>query len=76
VGVRVGEHDTRTATDCETVGQWGEEVCAPPYQDLSVERIITHPSFNPKMLTNDIGLVRVSPINLALGTLQTVTVDN
>jgi hypothetical protein len=64
--VRVGEHDIRTTTDCEEEG--GEEVCAPPFQDLTIEKVTFHPEFDPTLHTNDIAVIRVSPINLSLGT--------
>jgi secreted trypsin-like serine protease len=41
--VRVGEHDIRTTTDCEEEG--GEEVCAPPFQDLTIEKVTFHPEY-------------------------------
>jgi hypothetical protein len=64
--VRVGEHDIRTTTDCEEEG--GEEVCAPPVQDLTIEKVTFHPEYDATFHTNDIAVIRVSPINLSLGT--------
>ncbi|KYB26592.1 Transmembrane protease serine 9-like Protein [Tribolium castaneum] len=64
IGVRVGEHDIRTNTDCEEFE--GEEVCAPPVQDLSIEKVIFHKQYDIVTHANDIALVRVSPINLSL----------
>ncbi|XP_044263813.1 melanization protease 1-like isoform X2 [Tribolium madens] len=61
LGVRVGEHDIRTVTDCE-INKHNERFCAPPFQDLQIEKIIPHPQFNKKFLTNDIALLRVAPI--------------
>ncbi|XP_063907843.1 serine protease grass-like [Zophobas morio] len=64
IGVRVGEHNIRTQKDCE-FDKWNGEICAPPYQDLGVEAVITHPEFSSRYLSNDIGLIRVSPIDLS-----------
>ncbi|XP_044265437.1 uncharacterized protein LOC123011852 [Tribolium madens] len=64
IGVRVGEHDIRTNTDCEE--EEGEEICAPPVQDLSIEKVIFHEQYNLSTHANDIALIRVSPINLTL----------
>jgi hypothetical protein len=65
--VRVGEHDIRTTIDCEEDDD-GEEVCAPPVQDLTIEKVTFHPEYDPTFHTNDIAVIRVSPINLSLGT--------
>lgn len=52
---RIGEHNLRQAQDCE----FG--VCAPPPQDIPVERIIRHPSYgSPCNECNDIALLKLS----------------
>ncbi|XP_066990757.1 serine protease easter-like [Macrobrachium rosenbergii] len=52
---RVGEHNIREEQDCE----FG--VCAPPPQDIPVERTIVHPSYgSPCSECNDIALLRLS----------------
>ncbi|XP_064211535.1 serine protease grass isoform X1 [Tribolium castaneum] len=61
LGVRVGEHDLRTVTDCET-NKDKERFCAPPFQDLQIEKVIPHQQYNAKFLTDDIALLRVAPI--------------
>ncbi|XP_064212035.1 uncharacterized protein LOC661559 [Tribolium castaneum] len=65
IGVRVGEHNIETQKDCELTTE-GDLVCAPPYQDLAIEEIIPHPSYDTSLHTNDVGLLRVSPMNLSL----------
>jgi hypothetical protein len=59
--VRLGEFDTEQDPDCERDFISGEETCAPPPQDLGIERIIVHPRYesgsNNKF--DDIGLVRL-----------------
>jgi len=59
--VRLGEFDTEQDPDCERDFISGEETCAPPPQDLGIERIIVHPRYeagsNNKY--DDIGLVRL-----------------
>ncbi|RZC43210.1 uncharacterized protein BDFB_002243, partial [Asbolus verrucosus] len=65
LGVRVGEHNINTKVDCESY-EYGENICAPPYQDLSIEEIIPHPQYVHKAFPNDIGLLRVTPIDLSL----------
>jgi secreted trypsin-like serine protease len=62
LGVRVGEHNIKTRIDCEIKD--GEQICAPPFKDLSIEEIIPHPNYNAKAFTNDIGLLRVSSMDL------------
>ncbi|XP_044746566.1 serine protease grass-like [Coccinella septempunctata] len=57
LGVRVGEHDLRTKRDCETVKN--RTTCAPPVQDVAIERLIVHPGYNRTSFTNDIGLIRL-----------------
>jgi secreted trypsin-like serine protease len=66
LGVRVGEHNIKTRIDCEIKD--GEQICAPPFKDLSIEEIIPHPNYNAKAFTNDIGLLRVSSMDLTQGT--------
>lgn len=63
IGVRVGEFNIPTSRDCETL-QGGQVRCAPPVQDVSVEQIIPHPADPNDPYANDIGLLRVSRMNL------------
>ncbi|XP_044265436.1 uncharacterized protein LOC123011851 [Tribolium madens] len=65
IGVRVGDHNIQTQKDCELTSE-GDLVCAPPYQDLSIEEIIPHPSYDTALHTNDVGLLRVTRMNLSL----------
>lgn len=60
--VRVGEYNLLTDKDCDT---HNPNVCLPPVQDLTVEKVIVHPEYNN--LVNDIALLRVTKINLEAG---------
>lgn len=57
--VRIGEHTIGQNPDCNPFGR-----CAPTPQDIRVERIIIHPSYdNPCKECNDIALLRLaSPV--------------
>ncbi|XP_018568472.1 serine protease easter-like [Anoplophora glabripennis] len=78
LGVRVGEHNILTKTDCETLED-GSTRCADPVQDLAIEKVIPHPNFNISVISNDIALLKVSTMNLSVGRtssiLQKVTID-
>lgn len=50
----LGEHNTRTAEDCDSDG-----FCAPPVQVISAESVISHPQYNRRTFVNDIGLIRL-----------------
>ena len=71
IGVRVGEYDLRTTTDCQTDN--GEEICSPPVQDLAIEKVIPHARFDSKSILNDIALIRVSKIDLEQGNKSTIS---
>ncbi|XP_063697738.1 melanization protease 1-like isoform X1 [Culicoides brevitarsis] len=58
VSVRLGEYDVNKNVDCEVTD--GEEICAPPVQDIPIERIIPHPGFNQPRWANDIALLRLA----------------
>lgn len=58
VSVRLGEYDVEQAVDCQVTN--GEEVCAPPVQDIRIDRIIPHPGFNNPRWANDIALLRLA----------------
>lgn len=64
VAVRVGEHSINNDTDCEVLNN--KRTCNPPVQDLKIEEVIPHPKFGTSSFLNDIGLIRVSTINLDL----------
>ncbi|XP_046401603.1 uncharacterized protein LOC124167663 [Ischnura elegans] len=76
VTVRLGEHDERTAIDCD-----GDGVCADPVQDFSPENATPHRSYDSPKYRHDVGLVRlnrdanittyVSPICLPFDSLTT-----
>nr|XP_045602601.1 phenoloxidase-activating factor 3-like [Procambarus clarkii] len=53
--VRVGEHTLHQHPDCEL------GICAPPPQDIPVERVISHPDYEKPCTTcNDIALLRLA----------------
>ncbi|XP_025833724.1 CLIP domain-containing serine protease 2-like isoform X2 [Agrilus planipennis] len=57
IGVRLGEHNIDTAQDCEDYQ--GRVICSPPVQDFAVAEILSHPDYNTREYTNDIGLIRL-----------------
>lgn len=57
ISVRVGENDINQPIDCNVVD--GELDCAPPPQDINVERIIRHPGHSDRSKKNDIALLRL-----------------
>uniref|UniRef100_A0A6P7FL11 CLIP domain-containing serine protease n=1 Tax=Diabrotica virgifera virgifera TaxID=50390 RepID=A0A6P7FL11_DIAVI len=62
--VRVGEYNTSSVIDC-VMDQNGIAKCInDPIQNLAIEEIIPHPEFNPNVIANDIGLLRVSRMNI------------
>uniref|UniRef100_A0A1A9WS69 Peptidase S1 domain-containing protein n=1 Tax=Glossina brevipalpis TaxID=37001 RepID=A0A1A9WS69_9MUSC len=60
-GVRLGEWNTDTNPDCQTDIR-GHKDCAPPYVDISVDRVLMHNSFNISLngVRFDIALLRLS----------------
>ncbi|XP_053661802.1 phenoloxidase-activating factor 3-like [Anopheles marshallii] len=56
--VRLGEFDLRNTTDCDKRG----ELCAPPPQDIPVERAIVHENHSESRKANDIGLIRLARV--------------
>ncbi|XP_050336471.1 serine protease easter-like [Bactrocera neohumeralis] len=58
-GVRLGEWNIVTKTDCEN-SQSGREFCAPPPEERGIANIIIHPKFNPRKMTNDLALIRMT----------------
>ncbi|KAJ8925739.1 hypothetical protein NQ315_009587 [Exocentrus adspersus] len=72
VGVRVGEHKISTKVDCE-IRHNGKEFCSPnSVQDLAIEEVIIHPQFNRSIIVNDIGLLRVSEMNMDVENVRPV----
>uniref|UniRef100_A0A1B0ADI6 Peptidase S1 domain-containing protein n=1 Tax=Glossina pallidipes TaxID=7398 RepID=A0A1B0ADI6_GLOPL len=59
--VRLGEWDTDTNPDCQ-VDIRGNKDCAPPYVDISVDRVFPHDSFNMSVngIRFDVALLRLS----------------
>lgn len=66
LGVRVGDHDVSKSVDCEK-NENNEEFCSPPFKDLAVEEVIPHPEYNKKTHSHDIGLLRVTKMNITQG---------
>lgn len=56
--MRLGEHDLTTDIDCEGTGK--RRKCAPPPEDIRVEKVIPHPQYNRRLITNDIALLRMA----------------
>ncbi|XP_022116243.2 CLIP domain-containing serine protease 2 isoform X1 [Pieris rapae] len=70
-GVILGEHDVRQNPDCERVD--GELMCAPPARNVTIDRVISHPGYNPQTLYDDIALVRLSePADFSLDSMKGV----
>ncbi|CAL8071617.1 unnamed protein product [Orchesella dallaii] len=64
--VRLEEYDQRTTQDCEKV-ESGSKVCAPPVQDMEIDKIIPHEDYDKrKSRENDIVLIRLKK-HAALG---------
>lgn len=55
VEVRLGEHDTRTGRDCNSVG----DLCI-THVDVEIERIFVHKDYNARFKNHDIALLRLS----------------
>lgn len=66
MNVRVGEYDTSTDKDCMTELD-GSKKCNGPVQDVVIEKIIPHAEYNTTVISNDIGLLRVSKMDLSKG---------
>lgn len=64
--MRIGEYNIVDNVDCE-VNTYGSKKCNGPVQDLGIEKIIPHPDYNYTVISNDIGLIRVSKMNLTTG---------
>ncbi|CAG9813085.1 unnamed protein product [Phaedon cochleariae] len=71
LGVRVGEHNIQTKSDCELTRN-NKQKCNAPVQDLAIEEILVHPGFNETVIQNDIGLLRVSKMNLNVANVRPV----
>ncbi|KFB52515.1 AGAP009214-PA-like protein [Anopheles sinensis] len=54
--VRLGEYDLSKSRDCDT----REDVCAPPPQDIRIERTIIHEQYSARRKVNDIALLRLA----------------
>lgn len=66
LGVRVGEYNIATRNDCQKQLD-GTTKCTAGVQDLAIEELIPHPQFNATIISNDIGLIRVTPMDLNRG---------
>lgn len=56
VWVRLGEYDVKTFSDCNK----SRNICTPPVQDVSIERIIAHEDYAEPSYKNDIALLRLA----------------
>ncbi|CAH0728250.1 unnamed protein product, partial [Brenthis ino] len=58
-GVRVGEFNIRTRTDCQ--GEWPSYICENHLQDIRVEKTIIHEAYSRSpRVRNDIAILRVN----------------
>uniref|UniRef100_A0A1I8P8I7 CLIP domain-containing serine protease n=1 Tax=Stomoxys calcitrans TaxID=35570 RepID=A0A1I8P8I7_STOCA len=58
--VRLGEHDLGHEHDCENYRKsYSDSNCAPPYEDVEVDSITSHPDYKRHPLMNDIALIRL-----------------
>ncbi|XP_071450634.1 phenoloxidase-activating factor 3-like [Hetaerina americana] len=74
VSVRLGEHNLTSSIDCENDFAPEETFCAPPPQDVPVEKVIPHPGYvGVRDIQNDIALIRLSrPINFTDESVQPI----
>ncbi|XP_062122474.1 serine protease grass [Drosophila sulfurigaster albostrigata] len=56
--IRLGEHRISTERDCRQQGR--KEKCAPPVNDLGIEKILLHEKYDSKTNINDIALLRLN----------------
>lgn len=69
--MRLGEWDTTTEIDCQTIGS--ETTCSEPLQDIPIEKIFVHTNYSK--YSNDIALLRLArPANLTTGMVYTLNV--
>lgn len=66
--MRVGEHSIKNETDCEILNRTVK--CNPPVQDVQIQETIPHKQFSTDGFSHDIGLIRVSSMNLTVGKRQ------
>ncbi|CAD6997589.1 unnamed protein product [Ceratitis capitata] len=57
-GVRLGEWNLETQTDCQIDSQ-GNSLCSDQYVDAAIEEEICHPLYNVRSQENDIALLRL-----------------
>ncbi|XP_061721277.1 melanization protease 1-like isoform X2 [Cydia pomonella] len=65
LGVRIGEHDVDTTSDCQ--GEPPTLTCESKIQDIRIEEAIPHPEYHGKPnIKNDIGIIRLKkPVDLS-----------
>nr|XP_023015845.1 serine protease easter-like [Leptinotarsa decemlineata] len=71
LGARVGEYDILTKVDCVEDPK-GTKKCIGPVQNIAIEEIIPHPKYQREVIQNDIGLLRLSGINLQTDNVKPV----
>ncbi|XP_054089103.1 serine protease grass [Zeugodacus cucurbitae] len=57
IGVRLGEHDLSKPVDCLPVNK---RICAPPVEDIGVEKTIPHSDYNNARKVNDVALIKLN----------------
>ncbi|EDW81114.1 uncharacterized protein Dwil_GK11884 [Drosophila willistoni] len=56
--IRLGEHKISTSEDCRKQGR--KTKCAPPVQDIGIEKYLLHEEYDPRLVSNDIALLRLN----------------
>lgn len=68
--VRLGEHDVTKDTDCDPDNP---TTCLDPVQDIEIEKIIKHQSYNVTQKINDLALLRLkTPADITKNNVKTI----
>ncbi|XP_062546453.1 serine protease grass-like [Armigeres subalbatus] len=72
--VRLGENDINQEVDCIILD--GERDCAPPPQDIKIEKTIIHPEHSERRKINDIALLRLEHGAKFVDNVRTICLPN
>lgn len=72
LGVRVGEYAISTKVDCETLQNQTKRCSKYPVQNLAIEEVVVHSNFSKEVINDDIGLLRVTRMNLNVENVRPV----